>query len=438
MLAVGENERIHVGHARGRAMVFLLCVLALAAPSRAAADAGFRSFSEASLWNQTAAPIASSNPWASEFADTPNFAMKVSGTPENVTYGAPAFYAEAGDPTAPVVVTRPDWLPRGETRWDGMPVPVPSGVTPAPGSDGHLTVVSADRGTAWDFWGCTEAGPLGYVTRVIVQWDLGGPGHSTIDGDSSARGSGLPLLPSTLHAGEALNGVHHALGITVPRVSDDYVFPATHSDGYGAVDAIKYGMRFVLRADYPTPPNATVGVRNVIRGLKTYGAYIVDQGADFQIDADFTHPELWASAGVDTYSFAFTAADLRPAEPGPPASTPPHSELASKPATPTVVLRANRLPIGVGSRLRLRGKVRQPRPFLRARLEVRAGPSWRRLTTKPVDARGRFFAWQRLRKLPTRLHLRDIELNRGARVVKARAVVPGLGRSAVVRVPILP
>ena len=35
----------------------------------------------------------------------------------------------------------------------------------------------------------------------------------------------------------------------------------------------------------------------MIQALKTYGAYVVDQGASFEIDADSTHPDLWSQAG---------------------------------------------------------------------------------------------------------------------------------------------
>ena len=66
-------------------------------------------------------------------------------------------------------------------------------------------------------------------------------------------------------------------------------------------------MRFVLRPDYPVPANASVGVVNVIYALKTYGVYLVDQGADFEIDADFTSPELWQQAGLSSKTLDITA-----------------------------------------------------------------------------------------------------------------------------------
>ena len=70
-------------------------------------------------------------------------------------------------------------------------------------------------------------------------------------------------------------------------------------------------MLFVLRADYPVPANASIGVRNVIQALKTYGAYVVDQGASFEIDADSTHPELWSQAGLNMNAFSVTPNEMR-------------------------------------------------------------------------------------------------------------------------------
>src|SRR3954454_2355613 len=209
----------------------------------APANAIFRAFSTSSPWNQTAVAVGDSNPWASQFVDHPGLPMRISGTPDNPTYAAPIFFAQRGDPVAPVFVTQRDWLPDGDTEWNGRPIPVPSGVRPAPGADGHLTVVSAGRRTAWYFFGCTVAGTNGYVTRVIVQWDLTGPGYSRQDNETSARGSGAPLINTSLRADEAVNGFQHALGISVPRVSSEYRHPATHSDGKQGPGMLLYGMR---------------------------------------------------------------------------------------------------------------------------------------------------------------------------------------------------
>ena len=320
---------------------------------------------------------------------------------------------------------------------------MPAGVKPAPGSDGHLTVVSADRRTAWEFWRCTKAGTSGYTTAIIVQFDLTGPGYSDNMGDTSARGSGAPLISTTLRAEEALNGIPHALGITVPHVGSKPIFPPmTHTDGEGPDSGIQYGMLFVLRPDYPVPANASIGVRNVDQALKTYGAYVIDQGADLEMDADSTHPDLWQRAGLNETSFGITASDFRLVHAGPVpfVRQPPRKRASSK---RLVVLRSTHRSVWAGGQVRLRGKVKgKAAAGARARIEVRTKGHWRRLKRKPVEADGTFGTYPRLGRYARasakgrhgRLHLENVRLRHGTRVLKFRATVKGLGRSNVVRV----
>jgi hypothetical protein len=445
MLQARENERIRACRALRAGLVFATLLLVLAGPAATPAGAIFRAFSRSSPWNVTAVPTAPSNPFAGGFADSPGFTMKLSGTPDNITHGSPVFFAASGDPTAPVSITQPDWTPKGKTKWDGKPVPVPIGVAPAPGTDGHLTVVSARKDVAWEFFGCTQAGAMGYVTKVIVQWDLTGPGYSTEWENTSARGSGMPLISTSLRADEALRGIQHALGITVPRVSADYVFPAAHSDGRQGPGAIKYGMRFVLRPDYPVPPNASIGVQNVIYALKIYGAYVSDQGADFVMDADYTRPELWQQAGITSYkTFNFTGADLLPAKEGiPPPLPEPPAPVRESVRGRAVVLRVKSRRVWLGGRLQLRGKVnRHTAAGARVQLEIRVRKGWHRLRLRPIAADGTFTDSSRLQSArrasgdsgSQTMRLRSLDLGRNVKKLELRAVVPGVGRSNVVRV----
>ena len=434
-------EWIRCGGVVRCALLLVLATLLVATVTgfaAAQADAIFRAFSPSSPWNRTAVPTAGGNPYASQFTDRPSTPLRLSGTPDNVTYAAPIYFAQYGDPTAPVVVTQRDWLPDGETGWDGRKVPVPIGVTPAPGIDGHLTVVSADRRTAWDFLGCTQAGPMGYVAKVIVQWDLNGTGYSQEDNETSARGSGAPLINTSLRAEEALGGIRHALGFTVPRVSSDYVLPATHSDGKQGPHAVKYGMRFVLRHDFPVPANASIGVINLTYALKLYGAYLVDQGADFEIDADFTHPEIWQQAGLHSKSLDIQAGDFRPAELGNPPPIPTIVSPANRSIRPASVrLRANTLPIRVGSRLHVSGRVRaELRGNERVRIEAYTRGAWRYVFGTRVRSNGRFAAGTRLERAVRRwpahrlrpLLLRHLHVPAG-RALRLRATVRWIGQS---------
>jgi hypothetical protein len=323
----------------------------------------------------------------------------------------------------------------------------------APGSDGHLTIVSADRRKAWDMWRCKQANGApcdtanvlasGYRADIIVQWDLTGsgvPGVTT--SNTSARGSGTPILPTSLRAEEALGGINHALGLTVPQVSSQYLSPATHSDGSLGSTAVKYGMLFVLRSDYPVPANASVGVRNVIAALKTYGAYVVDQGASFQIDADSSRADLWAQAGVSENSLsAITPYDMRSVGLGggpTPAPTPAPApgtgsgsagggttcskRLRKKNRCQVVSVRtpaATSADAAGSSSPVVEGSIptKDAGGLHRAQIQVKGSKGWRTVATTSVRADGTF----RL-KLPKRVR-------RGHRRVRIRIFVPGVGVS---------
>jgi hypothetical protein len=423
------------------------------------APAAFRAFSDASLWNVPAAskgPIDPGNQFVSQFTSYSS-RLAIAGIPPNTTYAKPVYFATAGDPTRAGHDVN-GW-PMGDIKYDGGPIPVPAGMMAAPGSDGHVTIVSADRRKAWDMWRCKQSNGApcdepnvlasGYRAEIIAQWDLGGSGVPSVStNNTSARGSGTPILPTSLRAEEALGGINHALGLTVPQVSSQYIYPvATHSDGSLDTSAVKYGMLFVLRSDYPVPANASVGVRNVIAALKTYGAYVVDQGASFQLDADSTRPDLWLQAGVSEGSLgAITPYDMRSVGLGggpTPAPTPTPtpgsgSTTGGKPCTkqrqkhnlctvvsissasaPTAGAAGSSAPVIVEGSV----PAKDAGGSHRANIQVKGSKGWRTVATTRVRVDGSF----RL-KLPAKVR-------RGHRRIRVRIVVPGVGvsREMVIR-----
>ena len=437
-------SRPHIGSVRA-ALAALVTAAALATAAPAAAAPVFRAFSPTSPWNVPAVQDGSGNPYSGQFTSYSS-QLGISGLPGDAAYASPVFFASPGDPATSDVHLTTDWSPTKDLKWDHKAIPIPPGTYPAPGSDGHMTIVSADGTKDWEFWRATKASSSGITAAVIVQWDLTGPGYSRSGDENSARGSGTPLISTSLRAEEALNGVTHALGITVPSVAHDYLFPvASHSDGDGGSGSVKYGMRFVLRPDYPVPGNASVGVRNVIAGLKTFGAYVIDQGASFELDADSTHPGQWAQSGLNPGSLDIKASDMRVARAGNGQALPPPEAQSRKPRKRKVVLRADKHKLRVGRKLRLRGKVRVQVPAGRhVRFQVRVGHRWHRLRRKPIQGDGTFATNPRLKRgahasrwgAPARLRLKRVHLRPGVRVIKIRAVVRGVGRSNVIRVRI--
>jgi hypothetical protein len=174
--------------------------------------------------------------------------------------------------------------------------------------------------------------------------------------------------------------------------------------------------------------------------------FIVDQGADFELDADSTHPEIWAQTGLSEQALPFTPQDFRPAQTGPYVPARAASKGSGRHYARRVLLRVNTHKLWVGGQLRIRGHVRGGVPAgarVRVDFRTRGQRHWHRLRRKPVEANGRFATWPRLTR-PAHvsrfgapiLRLRDRHLSAHARIVRFRAFVHGVGRSGVVRVRI--
>jgi hypothetical protein len=420
-------------HLLKRFLAFALASVALAClPATSASAAVWRPFSATSPWNVPAAQKGGTtpNPFASQFTSYMS-TLEISGIAPDGRYAKPIFFAQPGDPE--YVWTNLSGWGKGDIRYQGEPIPMPAGAHEATGSDGHLTIVTADRHYAYDMWRASVATKS---AAVIVRFDLTGEGVPSVrTGATSARGSGTPIIPTTIRAEEAVNGIDHALGLTIPRASSSYMYPATHSDGDLGPDAVQYGMLFVLRADYQIPAGASLGERNIIRALKTYGAYVVDQGSTMGLDADSTHPELWQQAGMyGKTSMPIRATDLRlvnvgtPPDPAPvPAPAPQPSPTPWKTCTKKrernglcTLVEATARKAASGRRV-VRGKVAlaagTPR---RARVQVKTPKGWKTIATAKIRDDGTF-----------RLHL---PRRKGHRKLRLRVVVPGVGLSRTIRV----
>jgi hypothetical protein len=391
----------------------------LAAFAQPAGAAGWRAFSATSPWNVPAAQkgaVSGSNPYASQFTSYAT-SLELSGVAPDNQWGKPIYFAAPGDPA--YTWTDLNGWAKGDIAYQGEPIPMPAGAHQATGSDGHLTIVTADRRYEYDMW---RADVSTRTAATIVRFDLTGDGvPQDRTNNTSARGSGAPVIPTTLRADEALGGIDHALGLTVPNVASDYQFPATHSDGRLGPDSVEYGMLFVLRPDFSVGTGASIGERNIIAALKTYGAYVVDQGASMGLDADSTHADLWQQAGMlGDSSMPIRASDWRLVNVG---TAPAGATAPAPPQGGRVVLRAARGSVRRGGRLRLFGKVVGGVPAgAKARLVARVRNRWVQLRGKQIDAASSFAANPVVRP------------NRGTRAMQVRALVTGVGGSNVVRV----
>src|SRR2546426_153879 len=211
------------------ASALVSAVLACLLPASASA-AVWKPFSPTSPWNVPAAQkggFTTSNPYASQFTSYRS-TLEISGIPEGgvngTAYAKPIFFAQPGDPQYAWRSVN-TWV-KGDIHYGGEPIPLPAGAMQASGSDGHLTIVTADRHYAYDMW---RADVATKSAACIVRLDLTGEGVPSVrTNNTSARASGAPIIPTTIRAGEAVNGIDHVLGLTIPRASSTYVYPATH------------------------------------------------------------------------------------------------------------------------------------------------------------------------------------------------------------------
>jgi hypothetical protein len=317
-------------------------------------------FNEDSPWNRVAAEYPASVPipptWLPDFdGGTGTQPLAIARDWE---HGKAIFKARAGDPvTATFRIADASqcfddpagctvWQPADpthrvadETTTSPEPIPIPAGVR-CPGlplldndHDRALTIVSADGRTAWELWHCTHAATPEepwYTAGVATKWSLDPDDPSSLSrgyqdeglgsvGSTSARGSGTPLVTTTVTPLEAVRGIHHPLGLTVVRVSNLYVNPpASHTDGCAGCANLRYGMLFVLDPAFKPARQPRLGDLNVIQALKRYGAFIVDQSPIFEIDGSPNEPTapvasdaLWSASGIDLARLGIKPSDLR-------------------------------------------------------------------------------------------------------------------------------
>jgi hypothetical protein len=298
-----------------------------------------RPYTNGSIWNDTIAQkggtLQSTNTAASEFGT-----LFLGGGPGGSSghdhdYAKPTYLEAAGDSCYPVVLRHTDWNTSNTKIPAGACVPNPAGTAAAPGTDGHLTIISADLHTAWSFWRAkfdsdsgTPVTSASIVSHGYIEAANGSVWHIHPDdslatgvasccGAATGRGSGTELLTTVLKQDEAEYGIRHALGFTIPgNVHSGYVNPpAIKSDGNNSSSALRYGMLFALRPSY-TCPSAT-GVANLCQDLKDYGAFLVDQGSVSGTEIDTTGDygtqtaAKWQSLGITRNALPLAPSDWR-------------------------------------------------------------------------------------------------------------------------------
>ena len=112
------------------------------------------------------------------------------------------------------------------------------------------------------------------------------------NGLTSGDAAGLPLFPALIRYDECERGViEHALRIVVNKSRKEYIYPATHhasSIGNTNANFANYpamGQRVRLKSSFSVPTSWTKQSKAVANALKTYGAFVADNGGFFSVSA---------------------------------------------------------------------------------------------------------------------------------------------------------
>jgi len=148
--------------------------------------------------------------------------------------------------------------------------------------DRHLILVDPVNGKLHEFWQARLT-PSGWQASQASTFDLTSNSMRR-EGWTSADAAGLPIFPAVVRYDEVARGrVDHALRVTVKRSRRGYVYPARHfASRFDDPTLPRMGERLRLRQDFDVsgfPPHA----RAILNGLKTYGMFVADNGANWLI-----------------------------------------------------------------------------------------------------------------------------------------------------------
>lgn len=176
---------------------------------------------------------------------------------------------------------------------DQVPVPVPEGgnlegeTGYACENDGdcHLIVADWASNELFEMWRADIRGDR-FAGGCLAVWDMSrvyGP-EGRGDQCSSADAAGYPIAPLLFTADEVAAGeIDHAIRFALPNTiirDGEFFHPATHATNAegGGPEAVPYGARLRLRADYDLSQIDNASARVIARALQTYGMFLADGG----------------------------------------------------------------------------------------------------------------------------------------------------------------
>lgn len=188
-------------------------------------------------------------------------------------------------------------------------VPIPGHAAPDPGTDLHMTVLSADGKTAWDYYKPQkDANGVWNKTRTAVIVNMAGNGiiSKTLAGANAANMASLAGLirPEELAQGH----IDHAVLLGIPGIAGGApACPATHNVGTTSdPNALPEGARLQLdpavNVDALSIPTWQ---KTIAKAMQRYGAYVRDNSGSLAVYGETTSSTLggrrydgWVKAGL--------------------------------------------------------------------------------------------------------------------------------------------
>jgi len=180
-------------------------------------------------------------------------------------------------------------------------LPVPAGASGASGSDAQIVLVNRRTGDEWGAWRVRREadGRLGITNgyHYNVRWS-GVPPRDRSGRPFGSRGAGVPYLAGLVRACEIRRGrIDHALAFAYAYPSDEFVHPATKSDGAGGPDDLPEGTRLQLDPQISKAELRDWGCRGpcltIATALQRYGMYVVDNSGRAKIMLEFEATAGW-------------------------------------------------------------------------------------------------------------------------------------------------
>jgi hypothetical protein len=303
------------------------CALVLLATAGACAGGDGEAQREAAAPpDRCARPYDRTSPWNTPIGRSPRYdprsetyvaALEGTLTSDPTQYTFPVYEVSRATPGATVALR--GWFSQvtdGGRRLENQragsaELPIPAEAEPATGEDSQLVLVDPASG---DEWGLSELERDGggwrawNAYRYNTRWS-GVPPRDESGQPFFARGAGVPYLAGLVRPCEIARGrIEHALAFAYDFPTEEFVYPATKSDGNGeeGVD-MPEGTRLQLDPRLGEAEIRAWGCEaaclTIARALQEYGMYVIDNSGRPKLIVEYEGTASWnGTVHADTVS----------------------------------------------------------------------------------------------------------------------------------------